>query len=124
MVISVHKTLASFTQGAMLFARGERIDRRRLDAAFDLLNTTSPSAAIYGSLDRARQLMALRGHELIDRTLLLAARARAELREVPGCTCSTKATSHATAQHARSTRSSSCCRSPAPAPTGLRSRPT
>ena len=72
MVVSAHKTLAAFTQGAMVFARGELLDRDRLAAGFDALDTTSPSAAIYASLDRARRLMALRGRELLDRTLALA----------------------------------------------------
>jgi lysine decarboxylase len=35
MVTSAHKTLAAFTQGAYLFARGSRIDLRRLDEAYD-----------------------------------------------------------------------------------------
>lgn len=83
MVISAHKTLASFTQAAMLIFRGQRLDARRLHSAFDLLNTTSPSAAIYGSLDRARHIMAHHGSELLDRALTLAARARARLADVP-----------------------------------------
>ena len=53
MVVSAHKTLTAFTQGAMVFARGDLIDRDRLVRGFDALNTTSPSAAIYASLDRA-----------------------------------------------------------------------
>lgn len=84
MVISVHKTLAAFTQGAMLFANGRRLDLRQVDAAFDLLNTTSPSAAIYGSLDRARHLMATGGHERLERALALARRARTALADVAG----------------------------------------
>lgn len=84
MVLSVHKTLASFTQGAVLLTRGNRLDRRRVDAAFDLLNTTSPSAAIYGSLDRARHIMATRGTELLDCALRLADGAREALKAVDG----------------------------------------
>lgn len=84
MVISVHKTLAGFTQGAMLFVRGNRLDTRRVDAAFDLINTTSPSAAIYGSLDRARHIMAHQGEVLLERALELAMGARARLGGVDG----------------------------------------
>ena len=65
MVVSAHKTLTSFTQGAYLFARGGRLDLARVSEAFDLLHTTSPSAAILASLDRARHLMATRGEELL-----------------------------------------------------------
>jgi lysine decarboxylase len=84
MVVSLHKTLAAFTQGALLLANPERLDIQHLGAAFDLLNTTSPSAAILASLDRARHIMATRGEALLTRTLALAAMARAGLAEVPG----------------------------------------
>ncbi len=42
-VTSAHKTLAAFTQGAYLFARGGRLDLERLGEAFEVLHTTSPS---------------------------------------------------------------------------------
>lgn len=84
MVASAHKTLAAFTQSAYLFARGERIDLVRLQEAFELFHTTSPSAAILGSLDRARHLMAIRGPELLGRTLAAAAEIRARLAAVEG----------------------------------------
>jgi lysine decarboxylase len=84
MIISAHKTLAAFTQSAILLARRGLIDLERLDAAFEVLNTTSPSAAIGASIDRSRQIMATRGEELLDRTLGLARRFRSELSDVEG----------------------------------------
>ncbi len=84
MVVSAHKTLTSFTQGAMVFARGDRIEPERFISAFDALNTTSPSAAIYASLDRSRRRMALQGAELLGRALALAAGVREELSHVDG----------------------------------------
>jgi lysine decarboxylase len=84
MVLSLHKTLAAFTQGALLLANTGRLDGHHLNASFDLLSTTSPSAAILGSLDRARQIIAIRGEALLTRTLALAARFRAALADVPG----------------------------------------
>jgi arginine decarboxylase len=84
MVVSAHKTLTAFTQGAMVFARGDLLDRDRLVAGFEALNTTSPSAAIYASLDRARRLMALRGRELLERTLALADGFRRDVADVAG----------------------------------------
>ena len=84
MVVSAHKTLTAFTQGAMVFARGDLLDRDRLADGFDALNTTSPSAAIYASLDRARRLMALRGRELLERALALAGGFRRDVAEVEG----------------------------------------
>jgi arginine decarboxylase len=86
MVVSAHKTLTSFTQGAYLFAQGARLDLARVSEAFDLLHTTSPSAAILASLDRARHLMATRGEELLGRTLELAAGFRERMAGVEGLT--------------------------------------
>jgi arginine decarboxylase len=86
MVTSAHKTLPAFTQSAYLFARAGRLDLARLEECFDLLHTTSPSAAILATLDQARQTMATRGEELLGRTLALAARFREEMAEVAGLT--------------------------------------
>ena len=49
------------------------LDLERLEEAFELLHTTSPSAALLASLDRARMIMATRGEELLGETLRLAA---------------------------------------------------
>ena len=84
MVISAHKTLAAFTQSAIVLAQGELLDRERLDAAFELLNTTSPSAAIAASIDRARQIMALQGEQLLGQTLALARHFHNRLSDVDG----------------------------------------
>jgi lysine decarboxylase len=84
MVTSAHKTLTGFTQSAYLFGRGELLDLRRLDESFELLHTTSPAAAILGSLDRTRALMALRGAELLGRTVDLVTSAKAELGTIEG----------------------------------------
>ena len=83
-VASAHKTLPAFTQGAYLLAREGRLDPARLGEAFELLHTTSPSAAIMASLDRARQLLAVRGEELLGETLRLAALVRERLAGVEG----------------------------------------
>jgi arginine decarboxylase len=84
LVTSAHKTLAAFTQGAYLLAGPGRLDAGRLDEAFEALHTTSPSAAILASLDRARRMLATRGAELLGRALELAARLRGELQSVDG----------------------------------------
>jgi arginine decarboxylase len=86
LVISSHKTLPAFTQSALVFARAGLLDLDRLDATFALTNTTSPSAAILASIDRARSLMETRGVELLERTLARAAQLRAVLGAVPGLT--------------------------------------
>jgi lysine decarboxylase len=83
LVVSTHKTLPAFTQSAIVFAR-DTLDLRRLAEAFDLLNTTSPSGAIYASIDRARALLEHHGVELLDRTLAQAARVREALGAIDG----------------------------------------
>ena len=83
-VASSHKTLAAFTQSAFLVARGGLLDLERLDESFELLHTTSVSAAVLASLDRARMILATRGEELLGETVRLAAYVRSRLAEVDG----------------------------------------
>jgi arginine decarboxylase len=83
--ISTHKALSSFTPGAVLLARDTgHLDLGRLDAAFDVLETTSPSASLFGSIDRARALLEQRGHELLENALGLAALARELIGRIEG----------------------------------------
>ncbi len=87
-VTSVHKTLTAFSQGALLLANDSgRIDLERLGAAFDALLTTSPSAAIYASLDRARALVERDGHRLLWRAWALAEWFRREIDGFAGARC-------------------------------------
>ena len=83
-VVSTHKTLAAFTQSALLLARSGFLDLDRLDEAFDALNTTSPSAAIYGSVDRMRRRMASEGEALVAGAVRLAGLAQRELGAIEG----------------------------------------
>src|ERR1700759_2349153 len=54
---SAHKTLPAYTQGALVLARTERLDRARLERAFDATHTTSPAGAIYASIAAAPALL-------------------------------------------------------------------
>jgi arginine decarboxylase len=82
-VQSIHKTLASMTQSAMLHLQGQRIDRDRIQKALQLIQSTSPSYLLLASLDAARQQMATQGLERLDRTLKLADSARSRLEQIP-----------------------------------------
>jgi arginine decarboxylase len=84
MVTSAHKALPAYTQGALALARTDRLDRARLDRAFDATHTTSPAGAIMASIDAARALLARDGKELCGRLLRTVALARRRLRQVPG----------------------------------------
>jgi arginine decarboxylase len=83
--ISTHKALTSFTPGALLLARATgHLDLDRLNAAFDVLETTSPSASLFASIDRSRALLEQRGHELLADALGLAALARELIGAIEG----------------------------------------
>jgi arginine/lysine/ornithine decarboxylase len=83
-VTSIHKLLAGLTQASILTMRGPLLTRAALEPRVAMIETTSPSALIYASIDAARRQMALSGRDLLDRALSLAWRARAELASLPG----------------------------------------
>lgn len=81
MIISAHKALPAYSQASLVLARTERLDRARLDRAFDTLATTSPAGSILASIDASRALLASpAGRHLLQRLLGLVADARGELR--------------------------------------------
>jgi arginine decarboxylase len=84
LVVSAHKTLPAWSQGAFVLARTERIDPGRLARGVEATHTTSPSGAILASTDAARALLARDGEQLLDRTIRLVADARVRLVEVDG----------------------------------------
>src|SRR5205823_11272871 len=82
---SVHKLFGSLTQSAILhLGRGAEIDEDIVDRCVTLSESTSPSALLTASLDAARRQAAVRGVELLAETLAGIARARAEVRAIPG----------------------------------------
>ncbi|HET9015705.1 MAG TPA: aminotransferase class I/II-fold pyridoxal phosphate-dependent enzyme [Thermomicrobiaceae bacterium] len=83
-VASIHKLLPGITQASLLMLRGGRVDAGRFGAAVEMLETTSPAAFIYASIDACRRQMALAGRALLGRTLARAAEARAALAAIPG----------------------------------------
>jgi lysine decarboxylase len=84
MVTSAHKALPACTQSALVLARTQRLDRARLDRAFEATHTTSPAGAITASIDAVRALLARDGTRLCGRLLRVVAAARRRLTEVPG----------------------------------------
>ena len=84
-VSSTHKIVGSLTQSAMIhLGHGELIDERIVDRSVTLLESTSPSSLLAGSLDAARRLAATRGRELIGETMEALAQVRAAVREIEG----------------------------------------
>jgi arginine decarboxylase len=84
-VSSTHKVVGSVTQSAMVhLGEGDLIDEEVVDRCVTLLESTSPSSLLSGSLDAARRLAATRGPELLSRTIAGLHEIRAAVREVPG----------------------------------------
>jgi arginine decarboxylase len=82
---STHKIVGSLTQAAMLhLGEGGRIDAAVVDRCVSLVETTSPSGLLSGSLDAARRQAFVHGAELLGETLAAIAVARAAIEEIPG----------------------------------------
>ncbi len=86
-VQSPHKTLGALTQAAWLHLSGPRIDTPRLRHALGLLQSSSPSVLLTGSLDAARRLAVTPGRARLTRVLALAHAARTAIRAIPGLWC-------------------------------------
>ncbi len=86
LVTSTHKTLPAYTQSALVMARTDRLDRSRLDRAFETTNTTSPAGSIAASADAARALLARDGERLLGHLLRIVEAGRDRLRQIPGVT--------------------------------------
>ncbi len=83
-VSSTHKMLAGLTQSSTLVARAGQLDLERLGTIVDMVQTTSPSALIFASLDASRRQMALDGRRLLEETLAHASRLRDGLAAIGG----------------------------------------
>jgi len=83
-ISSTHKIVGSLTQAAMLHLADERIDAAVIDRCITMIESTSPSALLSGSLDAARRRAAVHGTALLDETLAGIAVTRAEIDAIPG----------------------------------------
>ncbi|MDN5347600.1 MAG: arginine decarboxylase [Clostridia bacterium] len=82
--VSTHKLAGSLTQSSMLLLQGSLVSPQHVKAVLNIAQTTSPSYLLLSSLDIARKQMALRGREMLERTLELAAYVRSELGKIEG----------------------------------------
>lgn len=84
-VSSTHKLLGSFTQSAMLHAGSDSpLPDEIVERSVSLLESTSPSALLAGSLDGARQRAATVGGHLLERTVEAMIEVRARVQEITG----------------------------------------
>lgn len=63
---SVHKTLPSLTQTALLHVNGSLVDRRRLKWLLGVYQTSSPSYVLMASIDQCIRLLETNGRELFE----------------------------------------------------------
>jgi arginine decarboxylase len=84
-ISSTHKIVGSLTQSAMIhLGHGDLISEGVVDRCVTLVESTSPNALLFLSLDTARRSAAMRGRELLEETLNALARTREAVREIPG----------------------------------------
>jgi arginine decarboxylase len=82
---STHKIVGSLTQAAMLhLGAGGRLDPAVVDRCVSLVETTSPSGLLSGSLDAARRQAYVHGEGLLEEALAEIAATRERIREIPG----------------------------------------
>lgn len=66
---SIHKTLPSMTQTALLHVQGTRVDRRRLRKYLGIYQSSSPSYVLMAGMDACVSLLLEQKQELFDRFL-------------------------------------------------------
>ena len=81
---SIHKTGGSLTQSSVLLLNEGLIDPIRVKTNLNLMQTTSASYLLMGSLDLARKNLAINGESSLQKTLDLARGARVEINKIPG----------------------------------------
>ncbi|MFE4714582.1 aminotransferase class I/II-fold pyridoxal phosphate-dependent enzyme [Paenibacillus sp. NPDC056722] len=82
-VQSTHKMLSALTMGAMLHVQGPHIDRALLRQRLAMVQSSSPSYPLMGSLDLARRLLHSRGPEAFTAGLAAVDVLRRGLAELP-----------------------------------------
>jgi arginine decarboxylase len=84
-ISSTHKIVGSLGQAAMLhLGGGELLDEDIVDRCVSLVESTSPSGLLSGSLDAARRQAACHGRELLSETIAALRQIREEVRAIPG----------------------------------------
>lgn len=82
--VSFHKTAGSLTQSSVLLLKGDKVSPIKIQETLNLINTTSPSNLLIGSLDAARAFIDAHGASEYDRIISLADYAYNEINKIPG----------------------------------------
>ena len=79
---SIHKTLPSLTQTALLHMNGRIVNRQRVRKYLHMLQTSSPSYVLMASIDSCVDLLDRRGEEIFASYTEKLSKAREELRDL------------------------------------------
>jgi arginine/lysine/ornithine decarboxylase len=83
--VSLHKTGGSLTQSSALLVNDRVIDGHYVRKIINLMQTTSPSYLLMGSLDVARKQLVLHGEAMLNHIIEVAEYAREKINAIPGC---------------------------------------
>lgn len=64
-IVSAHKTLSAYTQSALLFKQGDKVDIKRLEESLRVFQSSSPSYILMAGLDRSIRELATSGERLM-----------------------------------------------------------
>lgn len=86
---SVHKLGGSMTQSSVLNLNTKNgyVNPQRVQTIISMLTTTSTSYVLLASLDTSRRNLAINGHDMAQRTIDLAQKARRSINEMEGLYC-------------------------------------
>lgn len=82
--VSIHKTGGALTQASALLVKSKKINIKKIQQVINMLQSTSASYILMGSLDGARQNLVLNGHEQLAEVIRISHYARRELNKIPG----------------------------------------
>ena len=82
---SIHKTMGSLTQTAILHVGGEKVNMAKLEVALQMVQTTSPSYPLMASIDGARRKMFSDGGQALDTLMLQIDTFREKIKVLDGC---------------------------------------
>ncbi len=86
-VQSTHKILSGMSQGSLLLIKGKRVDPMRVKRIVSVLQTTSPSYIILGSIDLARMQMATKGEAILDKLIDMCDEGRRQINRIEHIAC-------------------------------------
>lgn len=79
---SLHKTLPSLTQTALIHLNGNLVNRKKIRQYLRMLQTSSPSYVFMAGMDACIELLSKRGHELFENYTAMLEEARGQLKEL------------------------------------------